>query len=57
MSEVFLNNKYLGKVNDGEEFVNQLKSQRRVNKISFGINLFYDEKQTKSLLRPVRGGV
>ncbi|MBW2991304.1 DNA-directed RNA polymerase subunit B [Candidatus Woesearchaeota archaeon] len=44
MSELFLNNKYLGKVGDGKEFVNKLVNQRRNNKISLGINFLYDDK-------------
>ncbi|RLG29782.1 DNA-directed RNA polymerase subunit B, partial [Methanosarcinales archaeon] len=44
MSEVFLNSKYVGKVGDGKEFVNQLVSQRRNNKLPFSVNLFYDDK-------------
>ncbi|MFH0870360.1 MAG: DNA-directed RNA polymerase subunit B [archaeon] len=44
MSELFLNNKYIGKVNDGKEFVNQLISQRRAGKINYGVNFYFDEK-------------
>ena len=44
MSEVFLNSKYLGKVDNGKEFVNQLVNQRRNHKVPFGVNFLYDEK-------------
>ena len=44
MSEVFLNSKYLGKTDNGKEFVNQLVIQRRSRKVPFGVNFLYDEK-------------
>ncbi|KYK26155.1 DNA-directed RNA polymerase subunit B' [Euryarchaeota archaeon SM23-78] len=44
MSELFLNNKYIGKVDNGKEFVNQLLEQRRNNKFSININFLYHDK-------------
>ncbi|MBN2052634.1 DNA-directed RNA polymerase subunit B [Candidatus Woesearchaeota archaeon] len=44
MSEVFLNNKFVGKVNNGKDYVNQLIGLRRSNKMPFGISALYDDK-------------
>ena len=55
MSEVFLNNKYLGKAENGKEFVNQLVSLRQKNKIHFSINFLYDEKADHVLVETNSG--
>lgn len=44
MTEVFLNNRYIGKVNEGGEFISQLLKQRRSNKIPSNINFLYNNK-------------
>ncbi|HJX05550.1 MAG TPA: DNA-directed RNA polymerase subunit B [Candidatus Nanoarchaeia archaeon] len=44
MSEAFLNSKFIGKVNNGKDFVAQLIALRRANKIPFSVSFFYSEK-------------
>jgi len=43
MSEVYLNGKYVGSVDAPEDFVRNLKAQRRESKISENINVFFKE--------------
>jgi len=55
MSEVFLNSKYVGKVNEGKEFVEQLRTQRRANKLSTNVNFLYHAKSDQAFIE-TRGG-
>jgi len=43
MSEVYLNGKFLGDVENPQQFVNQIKLERRKNKINYNLNVFYNE--------------
>jgi len=43
MSEVYLNGSYIGNVENHDEFVNQIKEERRKNKLSNNLNVFYNE--------------
>jgi len=42
MTEVYLNNKFAGKVDEGEAFVDNFKDQRRKGLLSKDVNIFYD---------------
>jgi len=44
MAEVFLNSKYIGKVNNGKDYAAQLIGLRRSNKLPFSMNFLYDAK-------------
>lgn len=50
MSDVFLNGKFIGKVNNPADFVSSLKDERRKNTISSGVNAFFDEERGDVLL-------
>jgi DNA-directed RNA polymerase subunit B' len=57
MSEVFLNNKYIGKVANGKEFVSQLIGQRRTSKIHHSVSFFYDEQTDQVFVEGCSGRV
>ena len=42
MVDVYLNEKYIGKVNDGDEFIKNIKEKRRTNKLPGVLNAMYD---------------
>jgi len=44
MAEVYLNNKYVGTVENPEEFTDQIRFERRRNSISDNINVQYDKE-------------
>jgi DNA-directed RNA polymerase subunit B len=44
MVDVYLNEKYIGTVQDAETFVNTVKEKRRTGKIPFGVNIFCDKE-------------
>ena len=43
MNEVYLNGKFVGSVENARDFVDTLLSERRKNKLSHMLNVFYDE--------------
>ncbi len=55
MSEVYLNSKYIGKVGEGKEFVDQLISMRRQDKLPHSINFLYNEKEDEILVESTGG--
>lgn len=44
MSDVFIDSKYIGYVDNAKEFIDKFLSERRIGKINNGINIFHDEK-------------
>ncbi|MBN2142250.1 DNA-directed RNA polymerase subunit B [Candidatus Woesearchaeota archaeon] len=57
MTEVFLNNKYVGKVTNGREFVDSLRNQRRSNKLPLSLNLYYNEDTNQAFIETCSGRV
>ncbi|MAE13273.1 DNA-directed RNA polymerase subunit B [Candidatus Woesearchaeota archaeon] len=55
MTDVFLNNKYTGKVSDPEDFVDKVISSRRMGKLSESINIFH-HKKTDQIFVEISGG-
>ena len=43
MSEIYLNGKYVGNVDNPEEFRNKIVEERRNNKLSSNLNVMYDQ--------------
>src|SRR4030066_1645556 len=43
MSEVFLNGKFIGNIEDSKKFVDAFLEERRKGKIHYSINVFFDE--------------
>ena len=43
MSEVYLNGKFVGKVDNSEEFRNKIVEERRNNKLNSNLNVMYDQ--------------
>ena len=44
MSEVYLNSKFVGAVDEPRLFVEKLKEERRKNKINHNVNVYYDDR-------------
>ena len=44
MTEVYLNGKYVGDVENHEDFISQLKTERRRGAVSTNINILYDKR-------------
>jgi DNA-directed RNA polymerase subunit B' len=55
MSEVYINGKFKGNVENPNEFIKSLKSERRKNKISQNVNVYYNEKSDEIHLFTLRG--
>ncbi len=43
MSEVYLNFKFIGKVENAQEFVQRVTDERRKNVLSKQVNIFYED--------------
>lgn len=55
MTDVFLDNKFVGTVKNPKEFVEQIITERRIGKVSSFVNIFYDEELDKVLIEVSRG--
>ena len=55
MTEVYLNNKFIGTVTNPQEFVQKVVEERRKNKISKEINIFYNERSGEILMDSSKG--
>ena len=55
MSELYLNNKFVGNVDNPHEFVNKLKEDRRSNKFPEDINVYYDQSRNEIYVESGRG--
>jgi len=57
MIDVFLDEKYIGKVNSANEFIRKIKSERRKGKLPSSLNIFYDEDFNEIYIQISRGRV
>ncbi|MFH1506594.1 MAG: DNA-directed RNA polymerase subunit B [archaeon] len=57
MSEVFLDNKFIGTVKDPKHFVDQLVTERRMNKMPPSVNVMYDNKTNGVFIETSKGRV
>lgn len=55
MSEVFLNGKYVGEIAHPKEFVSSLIDERRKNKLSSQVNVFFDKRTTAVFVETGKG--
>ncbi len=55
MSEVFLNGKFAGEVEDAKQFLDSFKIQRRETKIHYTVNISYDNEIDQILIETTRG--
>lgn len=55
MSEVYLNGKFIGTVENNEDFVKQVKTERRRGVLSTNLNIYYNEKSDEICLECLRG--
>ena len=44
MADVFLDNRFVGEVNDGIVFLNSVKNERRIGKLPKTLNIYYNDK-------------
>ena len=57
MSEVYFNGKFIGTVENGQEFTGQVREERRKDVISGNININYDEKTDNVRIQGDKGRV
>lgn len=55
MTEMYLNGKFLGYVENYEEFVKQVKTERRKGTIDLNVNIYYDEVSDEIHIESLRG--
>lgn len=57
MSEVFLNGKFIGEIDNPEDFLKQVKAERRKGVLLDSVNVLYDEKVDEVRIECLRGRV
>jgi DNA-directed RNA polymerase subunit B' len=55
MSEIYLNGKFIGTVENHEDFIKQVKTERRRGVLSSNLNIYYNEKSDEIFLECLRG--
>lgn len=55
MTEVFLNGKFVGEVDDGKEFAERIRDARRTGALTPNLNVFFDEQLNQVLVESGRG--
>ena len=55
MTEVYLNNKFVGEVDDALVFTEQFKTERRKGAISSNVNIYHDEKNDEIKIEASKG--
>jgi DNA-directed RNA polymerase subunit B' len=55
VSEIFVNGKFTGDVDNGKEFVSQVRASRRSGAITSNVNIFYEEHLNQVFIETNRG--
>ncbi|MEM4240409.1 MAG: DNA-directed RNA polymerase subunit B [Candidatus Woesearchaeota archaeon] len=55
MSEVFVNGKFAGEVDNGKDFANQIKAAKRTGALSSNVNVMYEEHLSQVYIETCRG--
>lgn len=55
MTEVYINSKFSGHIDEPRLFIEKLKDERRKNKIDNNVNVFYDDKADNVYIESARG--
>jgi DNA-directed RNA polymerase subunit B' len=55
MSEVYLNGKYVGEVDNGQEYAKRVRQDRRSGALSHNVNVYYDEVLDEVRVEGARG--
>ena len=55
MSDVFIDSKYIGKVDNGKDFIEKFISERRIGKLPAGANIFYDDELEQVWIEASKG--
>jgi DNA-directed RNA polymerase subunit B len=57
MAEVFIDSMFVGKIEDPKMFVQQIKTERRVNNLTKELNVFHDEQNDQVRVESAKGRV
>ncbi|MFC1728677.1 DNA-directed RNA polymerase subunit B [Nanoarchaeota archaeon] len=57
MSEIFLNNKYVGDVEDPKDFVSKIVEERRKEALPYDVNVHYEEKTKNVFIETSKGRI
>lgn len=57
MVDVYLSGKYIGYVDNALEFIDQIKAERRLGRISKQVNIYYDEDYNQVFIETSKGRV
>ena len=57
MSDVYLNRRFVGTVDDGQRLVQAMKEERRKDALPSNLNVYYDEKSDDVFIENERGRV
>ncbi len=57
MTDVYLNEKYIGRVENGKDYLKQLRSERRKGALPLELNFFYNDDFDEIILDTTRGRV
>ncbi len=55
MTEVYLNSKYIGTVDDSNNFVDKIKEERRTGNITSNLNIYHNEKANEIFIESSKG--
>ncbi len=55
MTEVYLNGKFVGEVDNADEFVKQIKVERRKNVLDNNLNIYHNDKTDEIIISCLRG--
>src|SRR3989338_5359260 len=55
MTDVFLNEKFIGTVENSKEFIKQLRNERRKGSLNQDVNFFYDEEYDEFYVDTTKG--
>jgi len=55
MTEVYIDSMFMGKVEDAKLFLQQVKTERRVNNLTKELNIYYDEKNNEIQIETEKG--
>jgi len=55
MTELYLNSKFMGTVDDSNSFVKRIKEERRMGNLTYNLNVRYDEKADEIYIETSKG--
>ena len=55
MTEVYLNSKFVGTIDDANSFVSRIREERRSSNITSNLNVYHNEKADEILVETSKG--